>query len=349
MRALTVQPGVPGSAQLEDVSPPPESDGSIVVEVQAIGVCGTDLDIVAGEYGKAPQGASRLIIGHESLGRIRNAPTGSGLTEGDLVVGIVRRPDPVPCPSCAVGEWDMCRNGRYTECGIKGLHGFARDEYRIAQEFAVPLDASLAGVGVLLEPASVLAKAWDHIEKIGNRAAWDPQTVLVTGAGPVGLMAALMSAQRGLETYVLDRVTDGPKPRLVRGLGGHYHSGPLEELKLKPDIVIECTGVPTLVMDVMRLTGHDGIVCLTGISPPGHRISVDAGQLNRDVVLENDVVFGSVNANRHHYELAAQALMRADRGWLEQMITRRVPLERYNEALEHRSDDVKVVVDFAAR
>src|SRR5215831_19971648 len=119
MRAITVSPGQPGSERLEDVPDPPASDGPILVRTVALGVCGTDRDIVAGEYGWAPPGENRLVLGHESLGRVEQAPAGAGVVPGDLVVGIVRRPDPVPCPACAVGEWDMCRNGRYTERGIK--------------------------------------------------------------------------------------------------------------------------------------------------------------------------------------------------------------------------------------
>ncbi|MGH7088222.1 MAG: alcohol dehydrogenase catalytic domain-containing protein, partial [Stellaceae bacterium] len=114
MRALTVRPGAANSAAVETMPEPAEADGSVVVKTLAIGVCGTDLEIVKGAYGSAPAGAERLIIGHESLGQVEAAPANSGLKPGDLVAGIVRRPDPVPCPNCAAGEWDMCRNGRYT-------------------------------------------------------------------------------------------------------------------------------------------------------------------------------------------------------------------------------------------
>ena len=205
MRALTVAPGIANSARVEDVPAPPPEDGAVLVRTTAIGVCGTDRDIVFGHYGWAPPGQSRLVIGHESLGVVCEAPMDCGVNAGDLVVGIVRRPDPVPCPSCAVGEWDMCRNGRYTERGIKERHGFGSEYFRIEPEFSVKVDPALGEAGVLLEPTSVVAKAWDHTERIGQRArSWNPKTLLVTGAGPVGLLAALMGAQRGLEVHVLD-------------------------------------------------------------------------------------------------------------------------------------------------
>jgi threonine dehydrogenase-like Zn-dependent dehydrogenase len=261
-------------------------------------------------------------------------------------VGIVRKPDPVPCPNCAIGEWDMCRNGKYTEHGIKQLHGFCRERFAIEPQFAVKLDASLERVGVLLEPASVVAKAWEHIEKIGARARWEPRRVLVTGAGPIGLLAALMGKQRGLDVHVLDRVTEGPKPDIVRELGATYHVSGIEEACATAEILIECTGVASLIFDAMQCTPPNGIVCLTGISSGGRKLEVDMTSLNRGMVLENDVVFGSVNANRRHYELAADSLAKADLRWLERLITRREPLERWEHALKRQRNDVKTVIDF---
>jgi threonine dehydrogenase-like Zn-dependent dehydrogenase len=348
LRAITVAPGIVGSARLDEVAEPPVSDGPVLVRTIALGICGTDRDIVSGHFGSAPHGEARLVLGHESLGRVMSAPEACGLAPGDLVVGIVRRPDPVPCNACAAGEWDMCRNGNYTERGIKERHGYGAERFRIEPDFALKIDPELGALGVLLEPASILAKAWDHAERIGRRSEnFSPQTLLVTGAGPIGLLAAMMGAERGLDVHVYDHNKSGAKPRLVRELGGTYHSdaGGLEDLR--PDIVMECTGVPSLIRDLIGRTAPAGIVCLAGISNPGSLLDVDMGALNRTLVLDNDVVFGSVNANRRHYELAAQALKRADKAWLSGLITRRVPLDRWNEALEPRPGDIKVVIDFA--
>src|SRR4051812_8951807 len=143
MRALTVEPGRADSAALEEVKEPRPANGAVLIQALALGVCGTDLDILKGSYGTPPPGHKRLILGHESLGRVVEAPAGSGLAPGDLVVGIVRHPDPVPCPNCAAGEWDMCRNGRYTEHGIKELDGFGAERYRLGPEFTVKVDARL--------------------------------------------------------------------------------------------------------------------------------------------------------------------------------------------------------------
>ena len=346
MKALTVRPGESGSAALTEMDEPPATDGPVLVETLAVGVCGTDVEIVNAEYGEAPPGHDRLVLGHESLGRVLEAPEGSDLEPGDHVVGIVRRPDPLPCPSCAVGEWDMCRNGQYTERGIKGLHGFCSERYRIEPEYAVKVDAGLGILGVLLEPTSVVAKAWAHIDRIAARSAYEPRSVLVTGAGPIGLLAAMLGVQRGLEVRMLDRNREGPKPELAAALGASYHSDDVVSLALESDVVIECTGVGQLVLDVMANNGPGSIVCLTGVSS-SRVLDVDVGAMNRSMVLQNDVVFGSVNANRAHYEDAANALSKADQEWLGRLITRRVPLDDWADALEKGHDDIKVVIEVA--
>ena len=347
MRALTVRPGVKDSLALSDLPEPATGDGAILVESLAVGLCGTDIEIVRAEYGEAPPGSDVLVLGHENLGRVLEAPTDADIATGDLVVGFVRRPDPVPCPACAVGEWDMCRNGRYTEHGIKGLHGFARERWRAQPDAVVTLDAGLAEVGVLLEPTTIVAKAWEQIERIGQRAYFGPKVAAVTGAGPVGLLAALLGVQRGLEVHVFDRVTDGPKPALVADLGAHYHAESVPDSGVRADIVVECTGVPSVVVDVMTHNATDGIVCLTGVSTIGAELPVDIGGLNRNAVLDNDVVFGTVNANRRHYQAAAAALASADHVWLSRLITRRVALEDFADGFARRADDVKVVLELA--
>jgi glucose 1-dehydrogenase len=348
MRAITVAPGQQGSVALMDMPEPPDEDGPILVQTQAIGICGTDLEIIGGEYGSAPPGQERLIIGHESLGRVLQSAPGTGFAVGDLVVGIVRRRDPVPCPACAAGDWDMCMNGQYTERGIKDRHGFASERYRTHPEHVVGVDPALGTLGVLLEPTTVVAKAWDHIDKIGHRAAWAPQKVLVTGAGPIGLLATLLATQRGYETYVLDRVTEGRKPEMVRRLGATYfHSADLGKAAAEADIVIECTGYVQMLLEVGPQQVRHRITCLTGVSAAGPAATVDPGLLNRNMVLHNSVLFGSVNANRDHYELAAKALAQADAGWLADLITRRVPLDRWADAYARRSDDIKTMLDFS--
>lgn len=346
MLALTVQPPQAGSLALAELPDPEPAQHELLVEGLAVGVCGTDKEIVRGEFGSPPPGHSRLVLGHESLGRVRQAPPDSGFVPGDLVVGVVRRPDPVPCGACGAGEFDMCRNGRYTERGIKELDGYASELWCVEHDYAVKLDPRLEHVGVLMEPTTVVAKAWEQIHRVGQRAWFEPQRVLVTGAGPIGLLAAMLGTQQGLDVHVLDRVTSGPKPRLTHALGATYHHDSADAVaaRIQPDIVIEATGAGRVVFDAIAHTARFAVVCLTGVSPQGRTIPIDAGALSRQLVLENDAIIGSVNANLRHYQLAADALVAADENWLRGLITRRLPLHRFAEAFDTTDDDVKVVI-----
>jgi len=346
MKAVTVAPGTAGPARLEEVPEPDPALGPVVVEALAAGICGTDAEIASGSYGWAPPGRDRLILGHESLGRVVD-PGPSGFAVGEHVVGIVRRPDPVPCANCAVGEWDMCSNGHYTERGIKQVDGFMAERWRIEPDYAVRVDKSLGTLGVLLEPTTVAAKAWEHIAAIGRRTFWDPSAVLVVGAGPIGLLAALIGVQHGADVHVLDRVTSGPKPALVRQLGATYHTGAIADLGLQLDIVVECTGVASLIRQALETISPGGIICLLGVGAPVTPDRVSATALATDVVLKNIAAFGSVNANRRHYYYAAKALAAADPSWLEQLITRRVSPAGAQQALQRAPDDIKVVMEFA--
>jgi threonine dehydrogenase-like Zn-dependent dehydrogenase len=326
--------------------PQVEAPDEVKVRIIRVGICGTDRELAAGDYGWPPPKEERLIIGHESLGVVTEAPEGCGFSEGDLVVGVVRRPDPEPCENCASGEWDMCRNGRYTERGIKGRDGYLSERFRIEPEFCIRADARLGRLAVLTEPSSVVAKAWEHVERIGSRAVFRPRTALVLGAGPLGLLAALLGVQRGLEMHVVDVVREGPKPDLVRDLGATYHTGSIDDIDLRFDVAIDCTGVGPLVLHAIERLAPDGVMCLTGISPAGRTApTLDVDALNKQIVLGNNAVFGSVNAGLRHYEQGAAALARADHGWLDRMVTRWEPLDRWEAALERRDGDVKTVVE----
>jgi threonine dehydrogenase-like Zn-dependent dehydrogenase len=344
MRAMTVTPGKADSARVGDIAEPPTTDGSVLVEGLLTGICGTDIELVSGAFGSGRPGADHLVIGHESLGRVLDAPEGSGFNPGDLVAGVVRRPDPMPCPACARGEWDFCRNGQYTERGIKEMDGYGAERWRVNPYFAVPVPSELGRLGVLVEPASILTKAWEQVDQVGSRSWYGPEHVLVTGAGPIGLLAALIAVQRGYDVHVLDRVVDGPKPEQVRALGGTYLTD-LNDLTVVPDVVIEATGAGQVVYDCASLLGPAGVMCLTGISPGPASIDVQLDALIRQLVVRNVALVGSVNAGKRHYADAVDVLLAADRGWLERLITRTVPLSEWSTALVRDPDDIKVVVD----
>ena len=315
----------------------------------AVGVCGTDREILAGDYGSAPKVARIWCSATNRWRKLRKRLTVAVSRKGDLIVGVVRHPDPEPCEACAADEWDMCRNGMYTEHGIKDRDGFCRERFRTEPKFAVRISPELRETGVLLEPASVVAKAWDHIERIGRRAhSWRPRRALITGAGPVGLLAAMMAQQRGCEVHVYDHHRTGPKRELVERSAASTTAAPsTRSVKLSARRRSSNARERRKSSPASSLTMHPAPSCAS----PGYRRvhtmcrSTSKG-LNRRMVLENDVVFGSVNANRGHYERAAEALAKADPGVAGGAHFAPRSAVQLARGVERRADDIKVVIDF---
>ena len=193
---------------------------------------------------------------------------------------------------------------------------------------------------------TVITKAIEQVFLAGQRAYWEPRTVLVTGAGPIGLLAALRLSARNLDVHVLDRAETGPKPQLVRDLGATYHTGSVLDLDFNPDIIVECTGVGAVIANSLKKVSAGGIICLTGVGQGGaaERSTADMAAA---VVLKNNVIVGSVNANRRHWYRAGQNLANSDREWLSRLITRREKPEDFRQALERKPDDIKVIIQFS--
>lgn len=317
----------------------------LLVRMLEVGICGTDRDLISGRYGTPPQGGERLIIGHESLGEVVTAPIASGFRPGDLVVGIVRHPDPIPCSQCAKGNWDMCRNGLYLERGIKSLDGFCAEYVAVDPNFVVKVPSAIRRTAILVEPASIIAKAWNQIRRIGAERQIAPARILVMGAGPVGLLAALFGVEQGLEVHVFDQVDDGIKPRLVRNLGATYHTDKIACVP-EPDVIIDCTGAATLIVEALSAVAANGIICLAGLSTGQPAVTVPSEIFGSELVLRNKVLFGTVNASRTHYETAIRVLEIADQSWLQLLITRQVPISRWQSAFECEQNDVKTVLHF---
>lgn len=344
MRAATVIPGHPDDLRVEDLPDPTPGPGELLVSGSLVGMCHTDVEVIGGRFGVLPPGRDRMVLFHESLGRVLSAPADSGFAPGDYVVGAVRRPDPVPCGPCANRRWDFCLREDYTERGVKELDGYGSQLWTVEPSFAVKLDPSTGDAGVLTEPTAVVAKAWEQADIVGGRVFASQRTALITGAGPVGLLAAMIGVQRGLDVHVLDRMADGLKPDLVRQLGATYHHD-LDSLRVSPDVVIECTGVGPLIFEAVRRATRNSVVVLVGLSTSDNPNPLHAGAFNDQLVFGNSAVVGTVNAGPDHFTQAANALRDAKPAWLEQLLTRRVPLTRWPEALTRSPDDIKVVID----
>jgi glucose 1-dehydrogenase len=359
MRAVAVEAGRESTAELVEVDTPSPADGEYLVRVLEVGVDGTDREIDAGVYGDAPEGERRLILGHECLGVVEDGGGGGdALRRGALVVPTVRRACPQLCRNCGAGEYDFCSTGDYLERGIKGAHGFMCEYVTERAEHLIPVPAELRDVAVLLEPFSILERAYRLIYEMQERLVWEPERAIVTGAGNMGVIAAFLGGLRDLELLVYSR---GEQPdtisRTLEQVGCTYVDSEKESLQEaaerfgSPDIVIECTGFSPLAWDGMEVLAVNGAACLLSVTPGDDDARIPSDRLNRRMVLGNRLVFGSVNAHRTDFERGL-ADMRAVRarypGALERFITHRRPLEEYAEAL-HEEDpaELKTVLELA--
>src|SRR5438445_2893552 len=276
MRALTVIPREPGTSQVREVPDPVPADDEVLVDVIRVGLVGTDADIDHGEYGVAPPGSDFLILGHESFGRVsrparRTKENGAGLVESTPVVASVRRPD--GCPNCSRGEADMCLWGDYTERGIRGIHGFCAERYAERPEYLFPVPDEIADVAVLLEPLSISEKGWRHVIAAQRRMTfWDPTRAIVTGDGPVGILAAVLLRLRGLEVPVIEHTEKPDRRTLLAKIGASYAATsvtPLDEVagpKGPADVILEATGSSEVAFAAMDLIGPNGALILTSVT-----------------------------------------------------------------------------------
>lgn len=349
-RAMQVVPGRRGSACAATAAEPAEDEGTVLVGTLLVGLCGTDHHIIGRpserrrRHGAPP---AALVLGHEAVGRVCSAPASSGLAPGQLVTGIVRRPC-TECGACARGDWDFCTSGHYTERGIRGADGFGRDRWRSEPAYLVPVPERLGELGVLVEPMSVVCKAMETARYVAARVPAAPglrKRMLVTGAGPIGLLTAGAGIDAGFDVTVVDVMRSGVKPDLATDLGATYTDG-LDALVDDPrfDLAVECSGAAEVMPTVTRTLAQAGVLMLiagAGLLPN------KASEVARPLVGVNGAVVGTVNAGRRHYPQAVETLGRLDRDWLTRLITRRVPVTDWPAALDRDENDVKAVVDFA--
>lgn len=363
MRAVAVRPGVPHSAHLASVPRPVLGDVAdgrgVLVRILSVGVDGTDKEIDAAEYGRAPAGDDVLVIGHESFGRVE--AVGPAVTEfapGDFVVATVRRPGGSLYDR--IGTYDMTTDDTYYERGINLRHGYLTEWFVDEPEYLVKVPAGLKHVGVLLEPTSVVEKGIAQAYEIQRRLrVWRPRRAAVTGAGTIGLLAALALRLRGLDVTVFGR-TPAPylNSELIEAIGARYVSTADVSLldgaaKWGPfDLVFEASGFSPLVFEGMQALAKNGVLVLSSVTGGDRRADVPADRINLDFVLGNKVVVGTVNANREYFEIGVRDHAQAEAqypGWLSRLVTHRVRgLDAWPELFEtltRGSGVIKVVCD----
>lgn len=349
MKAIAVKPGVPNSVHLIEM-PKPSVDEipggrGVLVKVLRVGVDGTDKEINNAEYGASPEGDDFLVIGHEGFGIVEE--TGENVSElkkGDYVVATVRRPGNSIYD--LIGTNDMTTDDTYFERGINLRHGFLSEYYVEDTEFIVKVPRGLKNVGVLLEPMTVVQKGIVQAFEIQRRLrVWKPKRAAVTGAGTIGLLAALVFKLKGFEVVAFGR-TEKPylNSELIEEIGGEYVStkdvsvSEYAEQQGAFDIIFEATGSSAVVFDSMRALSKNGVLILSSVTGGDNKIEIPADKINLDFVLGNKVMFGTVNANREYFETGAKDLAQAELeypGWLKKLLTHPVKgLENYAELFE---------------
>ncbi len=356
MQALAVFPSQKRVDLLDIAEPQPKGATEVLLRLREVGLCGTDREIASFEYGDPPSGSDHLILGHESLAEVVEVGREvHGLKPGDLVVAMVRRPCPHPeCRACRAGRPDFCLTGDYTERGIKGADGFLTDYVADDEAFLVKVPHALSDVAVLVEPLTVVTKAADQAHAIFNRLPYDPgpQRGLVLGAGPIGLLGAMLLVADGFETIVYSRDSEeSTQAKLVRSLGAQYvpsTANPIESLAEgwgEFDVVLEAVGFAPLMMAASQTLRANGLLALTGVPHEAAAVELN-GRTLRDLVLGNRVVFGTVNAGRRDHLSAIQHLeqfMVLFPESVRQLITYRVPLDEAPQMLMQKRGIKNVV------
>jgi len=347
MQALVTRPGAHGSTHVADVPPVRPAAGELLVRVLEVGVCGTDREISEGTFGVAPDGGAELVLGHELLGVVD--ADGHGFSRGDLVTAIVRR-SCAHCRACDEGSPDSCLTGDYSERGITRLDGFARELVAEDASQLIPIPRSLGRLGVLAEPTSICERAIRHARTIGGRQPWELERALVLGAGAIGLLSTFLLRLAGVDVWT---AAVEPQVDLVTACGARYVStsdvtvDALREEAGGFDLVIAAVPDAQLMADSLGLLRRSGVACLLGIDGRDRKVSIDGPVLGVDAILENRVLFGSVNAHRQDWLAGVESLDRARERWpgtLETLVGLRVPLNRFADAFAYRGGKATLVL-----
>lgn len=359
--------------------PQPIRPDDVLIRVLAVGLDGTDREIVQDRYGVLPEGAERMVIGHELLGTVERAGPEADLSPGELVTVLVRRPcSDDSCTACRHGQQDYCQSGAYTERGIRGADGFLCEYVVERSRYVVPLPEGSVSYGVLVEPQSIVEKVCSQIAIIQQRVRWEPRTALITGSGPLGILTALTCRTMGLETHVWSlSAKDSINARLIRRCGAFYHEagtavagaadagaasetdrpfasglGEFAERRgIRPDMIWECSGHTPLAFESMKLLNANGVLAILGVTSGSRRLDIPIDLLNQEMVLKNKCVIGSVNASRADFEsgiLRLQEMERMFPGLTGELMTDRLTMEQVPK-LDFSAVTIKAVVDLTGR
>jgi threonine dehydrogenase-like Zn-dependent dehydrogenase len=368
MKALALTPGKRDLHVVDREEPVVSGDDQIKLKVLQVGICGTDREEALGGRARAPEGRQELVIGHEMFGQVTEVGQAvSRVRPGDYAVFTVRR-GCGKCASCDLNRPDMCTTGDYRERGIWGLDGYQSAFVVDREQYVIRVPPQLDAIGVLAEPLSVAEKAIDEAvrlqfsrrpDSLATPAWLYGRRCLVAGLGPIGLLAALALRLRGAEVYGLDIVDEGSlRPQWLEHIGGRYLDGrniaadKVDDAVGPMELIFEATGIPGLAFNLLDALAESGVYVLTGIPGGDRPLELPGAELIRRLVLYNQVMAGSVNAARDHFQMGIEDLEQGHLKWpghLEKLISRRHPYSEFDRALaQEGKDDIKVVVEWSS-
>lgn len=319
MRAAVLR--APEELEIQERPVPVPGPGQVLVRVEAVGICGSDVHYY--RHGRIGDFAVRapMVLGHEPGGTVvALGPDTSRHQVGQLV----SLEPGVPCSRCA-----QCRRGRYNLCpdvsfyATPPVDGALCEYVAVDEDFAHPAPAPLtAETAALLEPLSV------GVWACSKGGVGPGSRVLVTGAGPIGLVAAQTARAFGATEVV---VTDVAPHRLelARQLGAtttvDVRSTDLSDTGFAPDVLLECSGVPAVVDEALRTVGRAGRAVLVGMG--GDTVPLPLAHV-QNFEIEVTGTFRYANTWPTAIALAASGEVELDR-----LISHRYPLEAAENAL----------------
>ncbi len=366
MKAISIKPGTTSIQLVERPEPKIGAPDDVKVKIVRVGICGTDREETAGGRSLAPKGSSDLVIGHEMFGKV--VEVGKSVTRvkpGDFMAFTVRR-GCGKCLPCLMNRSDMCLTGDYHERGIWGLDGYQTEYVVDKEQYAVHIPAELEAIGVLSEPTSVAEKAIDEAVRVQTSRLPDAgatpewlygRKCLVAGLGPIGLLAAVILTIRGADVYGLDIVDEGSsRPQWLKSIGGKYVDGrkvPAAKVgdSISPmDVIVDATGIAPVEFNLLEALALNGVYVLTGVPGGDRAIQIDGADLIRRLVLKNQLMIGSVNAARDHFQMAVDDLSHAKLLWgdhLTKLVTNKHRFDDFASAFQHHADnEIKAVIEW---
>lgn len=350
--------------RLVQMARPERAAGEVLVRTLLTGLDGTDQEVLQGDHGEPPEGEAWLVMGHECLGEVVEASDDSPFSPGDRVIPSVRHGCMI-CQPCLNDTSDHCETGLFTEHGIKQRHGFLRDEWTDEASCLLKAPKTLGDLAVLTEPLSIIVKALDQAGRFQERLpqfvegeGFRGQRALLAGTGSLGTLAAFLLRELDMEVWAMDRSDDDTfGARLLRDIGARHINAHEHDIRDTAreiggfDLVIEATGAPKVVFDVALTLRENGIMCMLGVPPEKEPFPIHGDDLMRQMVLGNQILFGSVNSNRTHYETALDHLARFRQRWNNKpdtIITHTYSPDQAPQAFQsfQEPDHVKTTIDW---